>query len=351
MRRSILVFLLVTTLIVTFLLHSVSTLLSLLLEDASADAIHRSELPAPNSTLLESRPQLIPKIIHQTYINESIPEHWKPAQQSCIDLHSDYEYILWTDAKALDFITQEYPWFLTTFVGYEYPIQRADAIRYFVLAHYGGVYIDLDDGCQRRLDPLLSYTAWVRRTVPTGISNDVMAAIPQHPFFLRVIESLQGANRKWVLPYITIMASTGPLFLSVMWKKWMGEHSNLDPDEWVGRVRVLMPDEYNRHAWSFFQTYKGSSWHGKDAKLIFWMGKNWILLTAGGFMLAGLLGFIVWWGYNRLVVIGARKRTGGSPRSSVFRFSFSSPNPLWRRWGGGKNTNKQVYELLEQHDA
>lgn len=38
-----------------------------------------------------------------------------------------------------------YPWFLETFDGYRYPIQRADAIRYFVLHHFGGIYIDLDD--------------------------------------------------------------------------------------------------------------------------------------------------------------------------------------------------------------
>jgi mannosyltransferase OCH1-like enzyme len=40
-----------------------------------------------------------------------------------------------------------YPWFLETFDGYPYPIQRADAIRYFVLHHFGGIYIDLDDVC------------------------------------------------------------------------------------------------------------------------------------------------------------------------------------------------------------
>ena len=183
MRRSLLVFLLFTVVVLTLLLHSVSTLLSLLIEDASRDAIHRSELPAPNSTLLETRPQLIPKIIHQTYINESIPAHWVPAQQSCINLHPDYEYILWTDQKSLDFITQEYPWFLSTFIGYKHPIQRADAIRYFVLAHYGGVYIDLDDGCKRRLDPLLSYNAFVRRTVPHGNIKRRYGRHPSTPVF------------------------------------------------------------------------------------------------------------------------------------------------------------------------
>ena len=52
---------------------------------------------------------------------------------------------MWTDAKSRELIATEYPWFLNTFDNYTHPIQRADAIRYFVLAHYGGVYIDLDD--------------------------------------------------------------------------------------------------------------------------------------------------------------------------------------------------------------
>lgn len=352
MRRSALVFILVTLVLVLVGLHATSTLIALLFEDASADAIHRSELPSANSSLLDTRPTVIPKIIHQTYINESIPQRWQAAQQSCVDLHADdYEYILWTDAKALAFIEKEYPWFLATFSGYKHPIQRADAIRYFVLAHYGGVYIDLDDGCQRKLDPLLSYQAFVRRTIPTGISNDVMGAVPQHPFFLRVIESLQGADRSWVLPYITIMASTGPLFLSVIWKNWLSEHAGLREmqEEWPGRVRVLMPDEYDEHAWSFFRTYKGDSWHGKDARFIFWLGKNWLLVTAAGFCLAGVVGLSVWWVYGRLVLMGKRRAAlrNRSP-TRVFWAEVGQRVPWWRRAVGGKG---KAYELVEQHDA
>jgi hypothetical protein len=94
-----------------------------------------------------------------------------------------------------------------------------------------------------------------------------MGAVAQHPFFLRVIESLQGYNKNWVLPYITVMYSTGPLFLSVIWKEYMLN----SPATESARVRILMPDEYNRHAWSFFSHHRGSSWHGKDARLIFWV--------------------------------------------------------------------------------
>ena len=92
-----------------------------------------------------------------------------------------------------------------------------------------------------------------------------MGAVPQHPFFLRVVESLQAYDRRWFLPYITVMYSTGPLFLSVVWKEYMAE--SYGPD----RVRVLMPEEYSQYSWSFFTHHLGNSWHSSDVKLIFWV--------------------------------------------------------------------------------
>jgi len=326
MRRGTIVFLVINLIIIGFLLNAFSTLISLLFQSGAADAIHRAEIPAPGSDMIENRTQLIPKIIHQTYINESIPERWQAGQQSCIDLHGDYEYILWTDAKSRDFIATEYPWALANFDSYNFPIQRADAIRYFILAHYGGIYIDLDDGCNRRLDPLLSYPAWARRTLPTGISNDAMGSVPQHPFFLHVIESLASYNRNWFMPYITVMYSTGPLFLSVLWVEYMREDRPASE-----HVRILMPEEYKGFSWSFFNISKGNSWHGKDAQTIFWMGKHWLLLTVAGFAIAGVVGVLLWWVWNVWIVRG--KRTSGG-RSRL---------PFWRRISG-----KERYELLDR---
>ena len=40
----------------------------------------------------------------QTWKSRDIPEKWRAAQKSCVDLHPDYEYRLWTDADALQFI-------------------------------------------------------------------------------------------------------------------------------------------------------------------------------------------------------------------------------------------------------
>ncbi|KAI5307718.1 hypothetical protein KEM55_007600 [Ascosphaera atra] len=340
MRRSVLFFGVGIVLALTYLLYTFSTLLSLLLEDFANDAIPRTDIPSlngtSNSSPTASRPQLIPKIIHQTYKNETIPEVWKDAQKSCINLHDDYEYILWTDAKAIDFIAREYPWFLETFKGYKYPIQRADTIRYFVLAHFGGIYIDLDDGCNRRLDPLLSYPAWLRQTSPTGISNDAMGSAPGHPFFLRVIDSLQTFNRNCLLPYITVMYSTGPLFLSVIWKQYTrASPPNIDERE---RVRILMKDEYNRHPWSFFTYHKGSSWHGKDAQLIFWMGQNWIMLTVLGTVLCLLVGFTLYKCYSRILAINSLPSPFRWLSSKARAAAGAAAAGVTKRGGGAKYT-------------
>lgn len=40
----------------------------------------------------------------QTWKTTEIPEEWAAARQSCLDLHPDYQYRLWTDADALRFI-------------------------------------------------------------------------------------------------------------------------------------------------------------------------------------------------------------------------------------------------------
>ncbi|CAI4811765.1 CPA_1a_G0055350.mRNA.1.CDS.1 [Saccharomyces cerevisiae] len=258
-------------------------LLTLCIDDTVKDAILEEDL---NSDA-PPKPQLIPKIIHQTYKTEDIPEHWKEGRQKCLDLHPDYKYILWTDEMAYEFIKEEYPWFLDTFENYKYPIERADAIRYFILSHYGGVYIDLDDGCERKLDPLLAFPAFLRKTSPLGVSNDVMGSVPRHPFFLKALKSLKHYDKYWFIPYMTIMGSTGPLFLSVIWKQYKrwGIPKN-------GTVRILQPAYYKMHSYSFFSITKGSSWHLDDAKLMKALENHILSCVVTGF----IFGFFILYG-------------------------------------------------------
>ncbi|CEP22262.1 SUR1 [Cyberlindnera jadinii] len=283
MRRELLFMLWAHVIVALILLYNVFDLLTLIYDDSFADQLTDLDLNPPKGT--PPKPQLIPKIIHQTYKDTNIPEKWLPGQQKCINLHPDYQYILWTDEMARDFISEQYPWFLETFDGYKYNIQRADVIRYFALIHYGGVYIDLDVACERRLDPLLTVPAFVRKTIPTGISNDVMGAVPKHPFFLKVVDNLQKYHMNYLIPYLTIMYTTGPLFLSVIWKRYR---------RWVqvpasAAVKIMFPEDYKKHTNSFFSILEGSSWHLGDANFIKGLGRHIGLAVLGGFAIAAVL--------------------------------------------------------------
>ena len=208
--------------------------------------------------------------------------------------------MLWTDASAREFISQHYSWFLDTFDGYTYPIQRADVIRYFVLYHYGGIYVDLDIGCLRPMDPLLVHPVILPRTKPVGVSNDLMFAEKHHPFMAQTIHSLMKFDFSWVLNYPTVMFSTGPMFLSTQYGTYTSNHPPT-PERPGGEVRILPKSLYGKNAkageapHSFFSHFYGSSWHADDAAFIGFLGTwgkglMWIGLVV---LVAGLFRFVL----------------------------------------------------------
>lgn len=186
--------------------------------------------------------------------------------------------MLWTDAKSREFIAKEYPWFLDTYDDYKYPIQRADAIRYFILHHYGGIYLDLDVGCLRPLDPLLSYSVILPKTIPVGVSNDLMFAEKGHPFMAQTIHNLVTFDHSWYLNYPTVMFSTGPMFLSAQYGLYTTAHLPT-PEEPGGSVRILPKALYGKNArpgeapHAFFSHFYGSSWHDDDAAFVGFLAK------------------------------------------------------------------------------
>lgn len=171
--------------------------------------------------------------------------------------------MLWSDDASRNFIAEYYPWFLSTFDGYVYPIQRADVIRYFVLHRYGGVYMDLDIGCRRNMDPLLYFEVILPQTIPVGVSNDLMFAAKNHPFMDLVIHNLITFDHTYGTNYPTVMFSTGPMFLSAQYGLWPKDVS----EGMERQVRVLPRRWYGKNAPpsqmtdSFFDHYYGSSWH------------------------------------------------------------------------------------------
>lgn len=207
-------------------------------------------------------PETIPKIFHHTWRDDNIPSTWKAAYNECIKLYPDWKFYLWSDKESEEFIKKFYPRFLDDYQRYQMPIQRADAIRYFLLYHYGGVYADLDIGCSgdHKIDPLLKLDAFIPKTKPIGFSNDLMGSKPNHPFFKDLIESLSSWDYWYIFPYLTVFFSTGPMFLSLKF----GHYLQMEKDP----IYILMPEVYSDGPSKIFKHYQGSTWHSWDAEAV-----------------------------------------------------------------------------------
>lgn len=116
----------------------------------------------------------IPRLIHQTWKDEHVPDKFGDWPSSWKQHNPDWVYTLWTDDDNRRLVQRHYPWFLDTYDSLKHPVMKSDAARFFYLhrygqlclvcspvvnsldTRYGGVYADLDFECIRSLDELLS---------------------------------------------------------------------------------------------------------------------------------------------------------------------------------------------------
>ncbi|KAF4978652.1 hypothetical protein FDECE_18177, partial [Fusarium decemcellulare] len=194
----------------------------------------------------------------------------------------------WTDESARNFIAAEYPEYLEIYDGYPYPIIRADAMRYFFLHHYGGVYLDMDTICNETF-PLHQleadgepHHAVFKSTKPTGVSNDLMISSPHHPLFTRALKKLVLYNditKYWARfqPYGAIMITAGPLFITMAIKDYLLDLPSLPtPTFQVINATELIP---------YITDLEACSWHHADAQALMWIGDRpfiWFGLGAIG---------------------------------------------------------------------
>jgi mannosyltransferase OCH1-like enzyme len=172
----------------------------------------------------------IPRIIHFIWFKDlyashdgDIPSSGSNTPDLCRKYNPDFEINIWNTSAAQNFFETEHAWFVPTYHAYTHPIQRVDALKYFLLWHYGGVYMDLDISCRRALDPLLAFPAWFPRASPLGVNNDLMATAARHPIMGKMTASLRSRNKWLIFPYLTVFWSTGPKFTSDMLMAWFRE--------------------------------------------------------------------------------------------------------------------------------
>lgn len=171
---------------------------------------------------------MIPKIIHQTWKNNTIPENTRRYVDTLRTLHPEWEYKLWIDEENAHFVKTYYPQFIEAYENFPKNIMRADIIRYLILHKHGGLYLDLDYEMLKRFDLVhhelvLPYN----RNKANGdkhdaIGNCILASVRDHQFWSLVMEDFKRVRNYQAaykslskLPFNTIRttmeeAITGP---------------------------------------------------------------------------------------------------------------------------------------------
>lgn len=168
---------------------------------------------------------MFPKKIFQTWKEKEIKNArlalWQQTWQQKNPL---YEYTIWDDSDNRNFIKSHFPSFLPIYDGYDVNIKRVDAVRYFYLFKYGGIYADIDFVCLKSFDDIMmqpeNYDVLLgflgQMDEPSNsvhdIPNALMIAKPESDFFSFVIQVLQNMGN---IPALAVELATGPIFLKL----------------------------------------------------------------------------------------------------------------------------------------
>ena len=182
----------------------------------------------------------IPKIIHQHWATYDIPGGIKQEWLTSWLVHNpDWDYWFWSEDDVRCFLEREYPWFVKYYNSYTVGrnkggLFRADAMRYFILYHYGGVYADLDAECLKPLEELVAdkyciipeenpvHPFLVFKAKQNNLVNAVMMCASGHPFMLEVAQELPNSVNDSHVLY-----STGPHLVTKVWRRYISRLSVL----------------------------------------------------------------------------------------------------------------------------
>lgn len=234
---------------------------------------------------------LVPQILHQVFLTEGLPStlsKYRGAVESCHALHPDWEQNIWTDDAANEFIATHYPNLLPHYIGYKQRIQRANILRYALLDHFGGVYLDLDITCLHPLDSLRNLPFVSPGAYPAGVNNAFILSRPGHPFLKHLLAGVKSRDLGWGMPYVENMLSTGCMFFSNRWMSYVRSLSAKSTHATEGEMVYILADQEGgidsqmlrgKIVTPLFEHGGASSWHGWDAAMIVMIGKYYRLFA------------------------------------------------------------------------
>ena len=147
-----------------------------------------------NPSVLAPQDQIIiPKIIHQIWIGSPLPQVFKKYMNTWKQMHSDWEYKLWTDEN----VHELFPLYNQRFYDETESMGvKSDLLKWEIIYRFGGLYVDTDYECLKPLD-LLHYTYdFYTGFQPLDaffvqLGAALYAAYPKHPILKHCIETIK----------------------------------------------------------------------------------------------------------------------------------------------------------------
>ena len=219
-----------------------------------------------------------PRHIFQTWKSKTqVPENYARWSEGVKIRNANFEHLLWDDFDNRKFIADYYPWFLAIYDAYPREIYRADAVRYFFMYQFGGVYLDMDTECLKPLVALFDSSAdvWLGRMgddadFPHSIPNAIMASRPLQEFWLLAMHFLVENATTTVGSRAQVLAGPEAMTGSILLKKTYDTYfsgkreavremirkvaaclpANLRPDQKVSTIELLEPNCWYPMNWA-----------------------------------------------------------------------------------------------------
>ncbi len=257
----------------------------------------------PSEDIIELSQCRIPKVFMQTWKNSDVPDRWKASPESVNGKMSNWDYHLMTDEKNREFVKTYFPDFLETYDNFQYPIQRADAIRYMWLYINGGVYMDLDIVLKKSLEGFFTSDCEVylvhSGNVGSVYTNALMASKARSNFWLECIDemkrSVTNPSPLWVGRHLHVMNTTGPLMLSRV-----ARQTNVVVGTMPSRLLIPcsvcdLPCEASEETYAY--AIPGSSWITWDTLIYNFFLCHWKAVVAFVviILVAILIFLLAWW--------------------------------------------------------
>jgi mannosyltransferase OCH1-like enzyme len=240
------------------------------------------------------------RIIHQVWFG-TIPnkkearktyKSLKKYRDSWVIKNPTWYRVEWSKKQSLTLVKTHYPEYLDMYNHYKFEIQRCDAVRYFMLHRYGGLYADMDYTCCRPFDEALAEYSGDFYLVqsPNGasgeanvFSNSLMYSKPGHVFWRKLFPVLAEEQNAYCLlsKHVIVMFTTGPSILSRVFNQFKIRHTlaylpweKFHPHGVKTELKTLDVDP------SIFAIHLGKgSWEGGDSKFfLFLLREKWFVV-------------------------------------------------------------------------